>query len=128
MNYSFDKNLSGDFQTNLQKVKDAAMKSGFGVIFENNIKNNFKEKLTIDFRNYVILGVCAPKIAYDLVNEDENIGVFLPCNILVQEKSADETKVSIAIPAAVMESTKNEKILAIVKEAETKLKEILELL
>lgn len=127
MQYSLDKILKGDFEANLQKIKDTVVNSGFGIIFENNMKNSFKQKLNLDFRNYVMLGICAPQIALKLVNIDENIGVFLPCNIVIQEKSADETKVSIADPIAVMQSTENAKIIEIVKEVKQELAKILEL-
>lgn len=128
MKYSFDKTLSGDFQTNLQNVKEAIAKAGFGIIFEHNMKTSFETKLNIDFRNYIMLGVCAPKVAYGLVSEDENIGIFLPCNIIVQEKSADETKLCIAIPTAIMQATENPKIFAGIQEAEANLKSILDLI
>lgn len=127
MQYSLDKILKGDFETNLQKIKDTVVNSGFGIIFENNMKNSFKQKLNLDFRNYVMLGICVPQIALKLVNIDENIGVFLPCNIVIQEKSADETKVSIADPIAVMQSTENAEIIEIVKEVKQELAKILEL-
>jgi uncharacterized protein (DUF302 family) len=83
--YGFVKGVSLPFETAIETTKEALLKEGFGVLSEIRMDEKFKEKLGVDFRKYIILGACNPPLAYKTVQEDINIGLLLPCNVVVYE-------------------------------------------
>jgi uncharacterized protein (DUF302 family) len=85
MSYNISKKAEGTFDDTIIKVTGELKKEGFGIISEIDLKEKFKEKLNVDFRNYKILGACNPAIAYKAIQQEDKIGIMLPCNILIQE-------------------------------------------
>ena len=85
MSYNISKKIERTFDEAIAKVTEELKKEGFGIISEIDLKEKFKEKLNIDFRNYKILGACNPALAYKAIEQEDKIGTMLPCNILVQE-------------------------------------------
>ena len=100
MNCGFSKTVEVPFGEAVEKVRAALMEEGFGVLCEIDIKEKLKEKLGVDFRNYVILGACNPPLAYETLQAEINIGLLLPCNVIVYEQNG-RTAVS-AVDAARM--------------------------
>ena len=98
--YGFSKTVNLPYAEAVEKTRTALNAEGFGVLCEIDIKEKLKEKLGIDFRNYVILGACNPPLAYETLQQEINIGLLLPCNVIVYE-DAGRTVVS-AIDAAKM--------------------------
>jgi len=98
--YGFSKTVNLPYGEAVKKTVDALKQEGFGVLCEIDIKEKLKEKLGIDFRNYMILGACNPPLAYETLQEEINIGLLLPCNVIIYE-DAGRTVVS-AIDAAKM--------------------------
>ena len=84
----------------VEKARAALKAEGFGVLCEIDIKEKLKEKLGVDFGNYVILGACNPALAYETLQEEINIGLLLPCNVIVYEE--DNRTVVSAVDAAKM--------------------------
>ena len=84
--YGHRRALTIPFEKALQNTKEALLKEGFGVLCEINIREKFQERLGIDFTNYVILGVCNPLLAFETLQQEINIGLFLPCNVIVYEE------------------------------------------
>lgn len=103
MSYHISKTLEGKFEETLENVIESLKDVGFGVITEINMKDKLKEKLDIDFKNYVILGACNPGFAYEAVQMEEELGVLLPCNVVVIDKEDGRVQIS-AINAAEMMS------------------------
>jgi uncharacterized protein (DUF302 family) len=102
ISYGFGRQLDLSFEQSLERVKEALEAEGFGVLSEINIRDKFREKLGVNFRNYVILGACNPPIAHQALQIEAALGLLLPCNVVVYE-AGDKTVVA-AIDAAKMMS------------------------
>lgn len=100
--YAFGKRYDAPFGEVEQKVRAELAKEGFGVLTEINIQDKFKEKLGRDFRNYVILGACNPALAWDAFAREINIGVLLPCNVVVYQDDNSKTVVMVMDPVAAL--------------------------
>jgi uncharacterized protein (DUF302 family) len=84
--YGYSRALDFPFGTSLGMVEAALKTEGFGVLFQLDLKEKFKEKLGVDFAKYMILGVCNPAIAYKGLQEEIGLGLLLPCNVILFEK------------------------------------------
>jgi len=125
IDYGFTKELSLPFEEAIGVVTEALKKEGFGILTKIDVKEKFKEKLGIDFKKYVILGACNPSSAHQAILAEENIGLMLPCNVVVYQKG-DKTVVSIIRPRVAMEMVDNEELRQIAVSVETKLKKVFE--
>jgi uncharacterized protein (DUF302 family) len=85
--YAFSKTVDLPYADAVEKTRVALKDQGFGVLCEIDIKEKLKEKLGVDFRNYVILGACNPPLAYETLQQELNIGLLLPCNVVVYEQA-----------------------------------------
>jgi len=83
--YGFRKELPLSYEEVVAKVTEALKKEGFGILTEINIKDKLKEKLGVDFNKYIILGACNPPNAYRALQAEPDIGLMLPCNVIVYE-------------------------------------------
>ena len=97
--------MKSSFDESLRKTREALKEQGFGVLCEIDMKEKFREKLDTDFRNYVILGACNPPLAHRALQEDLDIGLLLPCNVIVYE--SESGSVVAAIDAEKMLSVAN---------------------
>lgn len=121
MNYGFVKNVALEFDEAIQKVEQELQKEGFKILTTIDAQAKFKEKLNIDFPRYMILGACNPKLAHKAISVEWDIGLLLPCNVIVYEKD-DKVWVGVMKPTAAMSSVKNEALRALATEVEAKLK------
>ena len=126
MAYFNSKTINGTFEETIAKVTDELKKEGFGVLTEIDVKETLKKKLDVDFRKYKILGACNPPYAYKVLQAEENIGVLLPCNIVVQEKETGKIQVSVVNPMESMQAVGNESLGAVASEVSAKLVKVLE--
>lgn len=125
MSYNITKRVKGTFEKTIYKVTEELQKEGFGILTELNLKDKFKEKLDVDFRNYVILGACNPKLAYEAVQQEDKIGLMLPCNVLVQEYADGEVEVSAINPMASIGAVENNKLETVASEVSGKLHRVI---
>ena len=95
------------FSKTVDKVTEELRKEGFGIITTIDLKETFRKKINVDFRNYIILGACNPQYAYEALLEENKVGVFLPCNVVVQEHENGEVEISIVNPEAMMAGIDN---------------------
>jgi len=123
INYGFTKEVKLSFEEMIAVVTEVLKKEGFGILTRIDVKEKFKEKLGIDFKKYVILGACNPASAHKAIVAEENIGLMLPCNVIVYEKE-DKTVVSIIKPTVAMRMIENEELKQIAGDVETKLKNV----
>ena len=100
--YGFSKTVGLPYKEAVEKARIALKNEGFGVLCEIDIKEKLKEKLGVEFRNYVILGACNPPLAYKSLQQEIGIGLLLPCNVIVYETDEAGKSVVAAIDAKTM--------------------------
>ena len=100
--YGFSRTIDAAFDEVAERTREALKVEGFGVLSEIRLDEKLKEKLGVDFRRYVILGACNPPLAYKTLQEDINIGLLLPCNVVVYEADDKNQSVVAAIDAKAM--------------------------
>ena len=123
INYGFYKELDLSFAEVLKQILERVKESGFGIVSQLDLKEKFKEKLGIEFKNYTILGLCDPPSALKSIQAEQSVGLLLPCNMIVFEKD-DKTAVSIIKPTIAMSIIENEELGLISREVETRLKQL----
>ena len=124
--YGFSRTVDIPYADAVEKARAALKEEGFGVLCEIDIKGKLKEKLGVDFRNYVILGACNPALAYKTLQQELNIGLLLPCNVIVYEADEAGKSVVAAIDAKMMLSVvgDNATLDAVATEVNEKLKRV----
>ena len=100
--YGFSKTVDLPYEAAVERARAALKAEGFGVLCEIDIKEKLKEKIGVDFRNYVILGACNPRIAFKTLQQEISIGLLLPCNVIVYEADEPGKSVVAAIDAKTM--------------------------
>lgn len=121
IDYGYTKLLDMDITTAEKKVTEELKKEGFGILTRIDAREKFKEKLGIDFKNYIILGACNPPYAHKSILAEENIGLMLPCNVILYDTDNNVT-VSIIRPQAAMGGINNPELKQIAGIVEQKLK------
>jgi len=126
MSYYFNKILkSTNFNKAIELTTNELKKEGFGVLTTVSIDETLKNKIDVVFKKYTILGACNPKFAYEALKREDKIGVFLPCNVIVEEHENGDIEVSVVDPIASMISVKNDTIGELALEIQTKLKRVI---
>lgn len=108
IDYGYSRTVDTAFDESVELTREALKHEGFGVLSEIRLDEKLKEKLGVDFRRYVILGACNPPLAYKTLQEDLNIGLLLPCNVIVYEADDKKRSVVAAIDAKAMLSVVGE--------------------
>ena len=125
MNYGFSKTLDMPFEQAIEKVTSELKKEGFGVLTSIDVKETLKQKINVDFKKYTILGACNPPIAHRALQEEEELGLLLPCNVIVYEKE-NKTNVSFFDPMVMTWVIDNDNMKPIASEVKEKLQRVLE--
>ena len=123
--YGLKVDLAMPYDAALQHVTDALKHEGFGVLTTIDVARTLKEKLDRDFRRYVILGACNPVLADRALHADLDIGLLLPCNVIVYEREAGAATVAAMAPLAAMALVGNPAVTAVATEADAKLRSAL---
>ncbi len=127
MGYYYSRVLENtSFDEAIDKVTAALKSEGFGVLTEIDVKGVLKKKLDVDFKPYRILGACNPHFAYQALQAEDKIGVFLPCNVVVEAGEDGKVEVSAVDPVASMTSVDNEALMGIASEVRDKLRRVVD--
>lgn len=117
--------LSVPYEQAVAKVKDALKAEGFGVITEIDVQKSFKEKLGVDFPKYLIIGACNPTMAHRALRIEPEVGLLLPCNVIVYEKDGGVV-ISAIDPTARLGEYDNAQLKSVAKEVSERLARVIE--
>lgn len=120
--YGFSKKLNIPYDQAVDKATAALKEEGFGVLTEIDVKATLKKKLDVDFRRYVILGACNPPFAYKALSAELEIGLLLPCNVIVYEAEDGGSVVSAMNPMAALGVVENPAMKDIAEQVTEKIK------
>jgi uncharacterized protein (DUF302 family) len=112
MTYYYAKTLEASFDDAVAATREALGQEGFGVITEIDVRKTMKAKLGEDFRPYLILGACNPRLAYEALQLEDKVGTMLPCNVIVQDVGKGRTEVAAIDPVASMQAIPNDALKA----------------
>jgi uncharacterized protein (DUF302 family) len=124
--YGFDVKFNGSFDDAVTRVTEELQKEGFGVLTEIDVKATMKKKLDIDKLPYKILGACNPVLANQALTAEPDIGLLLPCNVVVREEDDGSVSVAFMDPAAVMTLVEKEGVEELANEVKAKLERVAE--
>jgi uncharacterized protein (DUF302 family) len=122
--YSFATKIQGDLETIEQQVVAALKEEGFGVLTEINVQAVLKQKLGLDKRPYKILGACNPSFANQALDIEPDIGLLLPCNVVIREEQDGSITVAFMDPEAVLDLVGRDDVAATAREVKSRLERV----
>jgi uncharacterized protein (DUF302 family) len=126
--YAIGKSVPLPYEQAVERMRDALQRQGFGVLTEIDVRATLKKKLDVDFKKYVILGACNPPLAYQGFQAEDDIGLLLPCNVVVYEESAggERSRVALLDPVAQLGIAGRDDLQPVAEEARKRLERALE--
>jgi len=128
-NYGFKKTVPLPMEDADRKVREELQKEGFGILTEIDVRETLKKKLDVDFKPYKILGACSPPLAHQALTQEEDIGLLLPCNVIVYEgEEAGTSVVAVINPQVQLGITGRDDIHPLAEEVGARMKRVLDAL
>lgn len=123
--YGFRTTLNMPYEDAIAAVTEALKAEGFGVLTEIDVKSTLKKKIDADFRKYAILGACNPRLAHQALSNEIEIGLLLPCNVIVYDDEAGGSIVSIINPLVMMGVVQSDALQHVATEADARLRRVI---
>ena len=127
-NFGFGKVVESGFDKAIERVTEELAKEGFGVLTTIDVQATLKAKLNKDMRPYRILGACNPVLAHQAITAVPDIGLLLPCNVLVREDEDDQVHVEFMDPGAVLGLVDDPRVDPLAGQVKEKLEKVLQAL
>lgn len=124
--YAIGRSVPLPYEQAVARIKDALQQQGFGVLTEIDIQATLKKKLDVDFKKYVILGACNAPLAHQGFQAEPDIGLLLPCNVIVYEDTPTRSRVAVLDPVAQLGISGREDLAPLAREARSRLEKALE--
>ena len=125
LRYGIGKSVPLAYEQAVERTREALQKEGFGILTEIDVKATLKQKLDVDFRKYVILGACNPSLAWQGFQAELDIGLLLPCNVIVYQEAATRSRVAILDPLVQLSITGRKDIEPLANDARQRLERAL---
>lgn len=123
--YGLSTAVKESYEDAIIRVTAALKEQGFGILTEIDVKATMKTKLDVDVDKYIILGACNPNLAYQALQKEQEMGLLLPCNVIVYEKE-DTTYVSLLNPMGMIDFAGNDALNDMAEEASNRLNKVYE--
>jgi len=125
MEYGYKRQVNLPYEDAIARTRQILSGEGFGVLTEIDVKATLKKKLNVDYDKYMILGACNPPFAYQALQAEKDIGLLLPCNVIVYE-TGSKTFVAAMLPTVAMNMIENKELGNIAGQVEEKLKKVID--
>ena len=122
MNYGYKRTVELSFEEVDDRIRSSLEEQGFGVLTEIDVKSTLKKKLDKDFQKYTILGACNPPLAFEALEDEQAIGLLLPCNVVLWENEDSSTTIAAIDADKMMTIVKNNQLYNLAKKVNTLLK------
>ena len=122
MNYGYKRTVELSFEEVDDRIRSSLEEQGFGVLTEIDVKNTLKKKQDKDFQKYTILGACNPPLAFEALEDEQAIGLLLPCNVVLWENEDSSTTIAAIDADKMMTIVKNNQLYNLAKKVNTLLK------
>ena len=126
MSYYFAKTLETNFEGAVRRATEVLKQEGFGVVSQIDLRDTFKNKLGVEFREYRILGACNPQLAHKALQIEDKVGTMLPCNVVVQDRGDGRVEIAAIDPVASMMAIENPQLIQAAEQVREKLKKAIE--
>ncbi len=123
-NYCLRKTVDLSYEEAVSRIKEELKKEGFGVLTEIDVKMTLKKKINKDFNKYIILGACNPEFAYQSLKLEEELGLLLPCNVIIYEKDSGEVNVAAIDPREALTISGNKNLEEVAKQVGSHLERV----
>ena len=123
--YAIGRSVPLAYEQAVARIRDTLQQQGFGVLTEIDVQATLKKKLDVDFKKYVILGACNPPLAYRGFQAEADIGLLLPCNVVVYEETPARSRVAVLDPVAQLGISGRVDLEPVAREARQKLEKAL---